>query len=104
MSVQPMILELLDATDLAEHGTANVYVEFHADGTSTLLGEIRFGVLGFVEEATWTLRYAWKDRREPDLAFRLPEVKVLDPMSVVLIKSVTFDKGAIARASDVGGK
>jgi hypothetical protein len=97
MGVQPMVLELVDAVDGSAHGAMNCYVEFHPDDTATLTGELRFGVEGFVSEATWTLRYAWKDRTKPDLAFRLPQVKELDPMSVVLIRSVDFDKGSLTK-------
>lgn len=93
--VEPMILELIDATDGTAHGDMNVYVEHRPDGSALLLGELRFGVIGFVKMATWTLRYAWQDRTDVELAFRLAQVKELDPMSVVLIKSVEFDKGSI---------
>lgn len=94
-TVEPMILELVDGTDGSEHGTMNVYVEHRKDGSALLLGELRFGVVGFVSEATWTLRHAWQDRTDVELAFRLAQVKELDPLSVVLIKSVEFDRGSI---------
>lgn len=95
-TVQPMVLELVDGVDGSEHGSMNVYVEQRKDGSALLLGELRFGVVGFVSEATWTLRYVWQDRTDVELAFRLAQVKELDPMSVVLIKSVEFDKGSIS--------
>lgn len=92
-----MVLELVDAVDGTAHGDMNVFVELRSDGTARLFGELRFGVEGFVSEATWTLRYAWQDRTDVELAFRLPQVKELDPMSVVLIRSVDFDAGALTR-------
>lgn len=92
--VQPMLLELIDA-DGSTHGEIDAYVQMHKDGTAKLLGTIRFHVTGFVNEATWTLRYPWQDRTEPEIAFRLPNVKELDPMSVVQIVEVDFDKGAL---------
>ena len=90
-----MILELVDGADGSAHGDMNVYLEARKDGSALLLGELRFHVTGFVAEATWTLRYVWKERTEPDMAFRLAQVKELDPMSVVLIKSVEFEPGSI---------
>ena len=97
MTVEGMILELVDGVDGSAHGELNVFVDHHRDGSATLLGELRFGVVGFVSEATWTLRYAWQDRTKPDIAFRLAQVKELDPLAVVLIKSVDFDKGTITK-------
>lgn len=93
--VEPMLLELVDGVDGSGHGEVDAYVEVRKDGTAKLLGTIRFGVEGFVTEATWTLRYPWQDRTKPEIAFRLPNVKELDPMSIVQIGSVEFDKGAI---------
>lgn len=95
-SVEPMVLELIDGTTGEPHGDMNAYVQFHTDGTSRLLGAMRFHVEGFVFDATWTLRYAWQDRTKPEIAFRLPEVRELDPMSVVMIQSVDFATGAFS--------
>ncbi len=95
-TVEPLILELIDAADGTAHGDMNVFVEHRPDGSALLLGELRFGVIGFVAEATWTLRYAWQDRTDVVMAFRLPQVKELNPMSVVLIRSVEFENGSFA--------
>jgi hypothetical protein len=92
--IEPMVLELVDGTDGTAHGEMDAYVEMRHDGTAKLLGTLRFGVEGFVDEATWTLRYPWQIRTDPTIAFRLPNVKELDPMSVVQIGSVEFAKGA----------
>lgn len=93
-SVEPMILELIDGTTGEPHGDMNAYLQRHTDGTSRLLGTMRFHCEGFVFDATWTLRYAWQDRTKPEIAFRLPNVRELDPMSVVMIQSVDFAAGA----------
>lgn len=89
--IEPMILELIDGKTTDPHGDMNVYVEVRHDGNAMLRGPIEFPVTGFVEDCTWTLRYPWKDRKEPDVAFRLPEVKDADPFTVVSINSVLID-------------
>lgn len=89
-TMHPMILELIDGEG-NPYGDMNVVVETFPDGRSLLRGPIRFTSEGFVEEATWTLRYPWKERTEPDIAFRLPEVKEADPFSVVVINSVMLE-------------
>lgn len=97
MSVEEMTLELVDGTNGYPHGEMTVFVEYRPDGTGTLIGELRFEVIGFVEDATWTLRYAWQDRTKPVVAFKLAQVTRAEPGSVVLIKSVEFDKGTITK-------
>jgi hypothetical protein len=94
-SVEPMILELIDAETGEAHGDMNVYLQVHRDGTSKLIGTIRFHVTGFVADAVWTLRYAWQDRTKPQIAFRVPEAVRLDPLSVVQIVSIDFASDAL---------
>lgn len=88
--IHPMILELIDGEG-NPYGDANVMVEVFYDGRALLHGPIRFTPEGFVKDATWTLRYAWKNREEPDVAFRLPEVRDADPFTVIAINSVMLE-------------